>query len=129
MCKKMTVEDLFGSAGLLPCGPVAWGQPCPERRKGIYVVVIDSEIVYIGRTKRPLARRIREFYLHKYGDKRPHHGGQEVLKMPDARLVYWCAAESPTEAETKMLDAFKDRNSRLPRANRRRGDRPPSTPL
>jgi hypothetical protein len=126
MREKLTIEDLFGSAGLSPCGPIAWDQDCPERGKGVYVVVIDSEIVYIGRTKRPLAQRIREFYRHKHGEKRPHRGGQEVLRMLGARLVYWCAAENRTEAETKMLDAFKNNNGRLPRANRRRGDRAPS---
>ena len=64
MREKLTVEDLFGSAGFSPCGPVTWGEPCPERQKGVYVVVIDSEIVYVGRTRGPLAQRIREFYRH-----------------------------------------------------------------
>lgn len=126
MGKNLTVEDLFGSASLSPCGPVSWDKTCPEYRKGVYVVVIDSEVVYIGRTKRSLARRIREFYRHKYGDKRPHRGGQEVLNMPGPRFVYWCAAENPTETESKMLDAFKNIYGRLPRANRRRGDRMPT---
>lgn len=126
MREKLTVEDLFGSAGFSPCGPVTWGEPCPERQKGVYVVVIDSEIVYVGRTRGPLAQRIREFYRHKYGDRRPHRGGQEVLQMPGIRLVYWCAAENPTAAEAKVLDASKEREDRLPRANRRRGNRAPS---
>jgi hypothetical protein len=123
MREKLAVADLFGSAGLLPCGPIPWDQNCPERGKGVYAVVIDSEIVYVGRTKRPLAQRIREFYRHKYGDKRPHRGGQEVLNMPGTRSVYWCAIENPIEAESKMLDFFKNSSGRLPRANRRRGDR------
>jgi hypothetical protein len=123
MRETLTVQDLFRSAGLSPCGPVEWGKPCPEHQKGVYVVVIESEVVYVGRTERPLARRIREFYRHKYGDKHPHQGGQELLKMPGDRLVYWCAAENPAEAETKMLNAFKGCYDRLPRANRRGGDR------
>ncbi len=122
MREELTVEDLFGSAGLSLCGPVRWGEACPEHRKGVYAVVIKREVVYVGRTKRPLARRIREFYRQKYGKKSPHRGGQEILRMPGTRLVYWCAAENPTEAETRMLNAFRDCYDRRPRANRRGGD-------
>jgi hypothetical protein len=126
MCENLDIEDLFGSAGLSPSGPIPWGQDCPERGTGVYAIAIDSEIVYVGRTKRALAQRIREFYRHKYGDKRPHRGGQEILNMPGARLVYWCVAENPTEAERRMLDAFKNSRGRLPHANRRRGDQVPT---
>ena len=128
MREELTVEDLFGSAGLLPCGPVRWGEACPEHRKGVYAMVIKREVVYVGCTKGPLARRIREFYRQKYGKKSPHRGGQEILKMPGTRLVYWSATENPRAAETKMLDAFEGHKGRLPRANRKRGDRVPATP-
>ncbi len=127
MSAKVTVADLFGVAGLSPCDPVCWGEPCTERRPGVYVVVIDQTIVYIGRTKRPLSRRINEFYRHRYGDKRPHRGGQEVLNIPGVRFLYWCPSDDPRAAEAKMLRAFEDRYGRLPSANRRRGDRAPTT--
>lgn len=119
---SLTVSDLFAVAGLSPVGPISWGEPCVEHRPGVYVVLIEDAIVYIGRSKRPLSRRIREFYRHKYGDQRPHRGGQEVLNMTGARMVYWCATDAPRDAETSMLRGFEDVYGRLPTANRRRGD-------
>jgi hypothetical protein len=119
----MTLDALFTAAGLSPCGPVRWGEACAEQDSGVYVVVVDDAIVYIGRTRRPLSRRIREFYRHRYGDKRPHRGGQELFRIPGDRIVYWCPTADPCEAETKMLRAFEDFYGRLPAANRRRGDR------
>ena len=91
----------------------------------MYVVVTTPPemVVYIGRTKRALARRLREFYRHRYGDKRPHRGGQEVLRLPGERWVYWCATEDPRQVETALLDAFVTQTGKLPLANRRLGDR------
>jgi hypothetical protein len=34
----MTVEQLFRTAGLSPCGPVRWMQPVLESEKGVYVI-------------------------------------------------------------------------------------------
>lgn len=124
MSTKLMVADLFAVAGLSPEGPIVWGEPCLERRPGVYVVMVAESIVYIGRSKRPLSRRIREFYRHRYGDKRPHRGGQEVLNMPGVRFVYWCPSDDPRDAETKMLRAFEGCYGRLPAGNWRRGDRP-----
>lgn len=122
---SLTIADLFGSAGLAPQPPVRWGEPCKEHQPGVYVVEIDGTVVYIGRTRRSLARRISEFYRHRYGDKRPHREGQELLNLPGVRLVYWRATDEPRDAETKMLRTFEDRYGCLPIANRRRGDRKP----
>jgi hypothetical protein len=119
----MTVAQLFGAAGLSPFGPVAWGTPCDERVAGVYAVVIDDDVVYIGRAGRSLRRRLGEFYRHRYGDRRPHRGGQELLKMSGVREIFWCATNDARGAETQMLRAFEAYFQRLPTANRRRGDR------
>ncbi len=122
---RSTVADLFGAAGLSPVGPVRWGEPCAEDRPGVYIVTADRAIVYVGRTRRAIAKRLKEFYQHKYGDRRPHRGGQEVLRIPGVRLVYWCPTDDPRVAEARMLRAFERRYGRLPFANRRRGDQAP----
>ena len=118
----VTVAALFAAVGLSPSQSVEWGHPYPEQRPGIYVIEIDGRIVYIGRTKRALSKRIREFYRHKYGDTRPHRGGQELLIMPGTPFVYWCACDDPRDAETRMLHAYERACGRIPAANRRRGD-------
>ncbi len=118
----MTPDALFASAGLIRGGSVQWGEPCLERRSGVYIVAVEGVVVYIGRTRRPLARRIHEFYKHRYGAARPHRGGQELLLLPGIRTVYWAVTLSAREAETLMLKAFEARFGCLPSANRRRGD-------
>ena len=88
MTGYITVQEIFNAAGLLPCGPVSWGTPIPERSGGVYLIELmqpkerdGQSIIYVGRIKRSLRRRMREFYKHRYGEKRPHSGGQAILKV------------------------------------------------
>jgi len=118
----MTPNELFDAVGLSACGPVRWGEPCGEHEPGVYVIAIGREIVYIGRTKRSLARRIREFYNHRHGDPGPHRGGQAVLLMPGDRTVYWSPTNDSRDTEKRLIQTFVDHYGRLPTANRRRGD-------
>jgi hypothetical protein len=149
----MTVAELFDEAKLSPCGPVRWGTEIPEPSAGVYVVALVGEtklgcqvdadfleplerqrwlptepVIYIGQTTtQTLAKRLGQFYLHKYGDKRPHYGGQAVkllLHPPPPRSpfdlwVYWSLATDPRGSERTMIDAFKERVGTLPFANRR----------
>ena len=148
----MTVTELFDAAKLSPLGPVRWGTPIAESSKGVYVVALVGEanlgcqdaefleppeqerwlpnepVVYIGQTTtQTLAKRVGQFYLHKYGDKRPHYGGQAVKLLLHPRSpwhpcdlwVYWSPASDPRGSERTMIDAFKERVGRLPFANRR----------
>jgi len=105
---------------------VLWGQELPETRAGVYVVVADNgnhEIVYIGRTRRSLRKRLREFCRHRYGDKSPHRGGQEVLLHKCPLLVYWAPTADYAAAENSMIEYFKARTGGLPYANRVRSAR------
>jgi hypothetical protein len=56
------LEALFASVGLFARGPVPWNIDLPDDMPGVYVIVSDGEVVYIGQTTRSLARRLREFY-------------------------------------------------------------------
>ena len=38
MTGYVTVQEIFDAAGLLPCGPVSWGTPIPERSGGVYLI-------------------------------------------------------------------------------------------
>jgi hypothetical protein len=49
--------------------------PIPERSGGVYLIELmqpnrgdGQSIIYVGRTKRSLRRRMREFYKQRYGE-------------------------------------------------------------
>ena len=139
------VAKLFRAVGLRPCGPAQWREPISERRPGVYVValvgdcndgcgrtnvaylspaehdrwLVDQPVIYIGRTTRPLAQRLREFYRHRYGDRSPHRGGQAVLLLQCKLWVYWAPTNRLKEVERNMIAVFHDRTGALPFANRR----------
>ena len=84
----------------------------------MYLIQVGSVTVYIGKTKRPLAQRLREFYGHKYGNRAPHRGGQLLLTLPGERGVYWAATNRFRIAEHLMLEAFAAAHGGLPIANK-----------
>jgi hypothetical protein len=101
MTGSVTVQGIFDAAGLLPCGQVSWGTPIPERSGSVYLIELmqpkdddGQSIIYVGRTKRSLRRRMREFYNHRYGERRPHRAGQAILKFTPSLLVYWAGLAS-----------------------------------
>jgi hypothetical protein len=114
-------SDLFAAVGLSPSG-ISWGTPCPDTGPGVYVIAIDGAVVYVGRARRSLRRRLNEFYRHRYGDKRPHRGGQELLNMAGIRQVFWATTPDAANAEERMIRCFEQHQGRLPPANKRRGD-------
>jgi hypothetical protein len=136
----ITVTEVFGAAGLKPFGPVGWGTPLPETLPGVYVVAVvgdltdedyfeppdrerwqrDQPVVYIGRTRQPLSKRIKQFYRHKHGRTSPHRGGQAVLLLLCKLCVYWAPTQAPVEAEREMIEAFLRHTGALPYANRKR---------
>lgn len=116
----MTVAELFRTVDLIPNGPIPWMTPCEERSPGIYVVVAEGHgIVYIGMTKRTLRRRLSEFYRHRYGEPRPHSGGERILQLTGAREVYWSATDDPARIERLMIEAYRQRHNALPHGNSR----------
>ena len=46
----------------------------------------NEPVLYIGKTDRPIHKRVGEFYRHKCGDTSPHAGGQ-VVKLFAVRPV------------------------------------------
>lgn len=141
-----TVMQVFGEAGLRPLGPVLWGERIAESAPGIYVVALVSDpngrcdpvdvaylseselarwlhrqpVIYIGRTRRALARRLQEFYRHKHGKPSPHRGGQAVKLLTCQLWVFWSPTNDPVQAERDMIAEFRNQTGRLPFANRRR---------
>ena len=143
----MTVAEIFKSVNLAPCGPVPWQTKISERNAGVYVVALVNDpilagqwhadylpppelerwlpnepIVYIGMTRcrKGLAKRILDFYRHKYGNRSPHRGGQAVKLLNCALWVYWSPLLDALGCERRMLAAFEERAGRQPFANRLR---------
>jgi hypothetical protein len=148
----MTVSELFEAVEESPQGPVPWNT-LPEEygNGGTYVVSLSKDkdatcviearftssdeqerwlpnepIIYIGQTsKQTIAKRVRQFYRHRYGDRSPHRGGQAVKLLlepyttpPFELWVYWAPSPDPLDLEHKMLSIFKQRVGRQPFANR-----------
>jgi hypothetical protein len=149
MPSVITVAELFKAAKLRVCGPVRWGAKVPETKPGVYVIAIVSRpkshcgsrkvsylpapialrwiprqpVIYIGRTRRSLSRRVHQFYRQEYGDKSPHRGGQAVRLLKCGLWVYWSPTDNPFAAEDKMIERFREKVGRLPFGNRMRSSR------
>ena len=120
----MTIAELFRAARLSPCRPVGWGKPVKECGPGIYVIAEKpGRIIYIGRSSRSIAKRMEQFYCHKYGAKSPHRGGQEILLLNKPRSVYWAQTKDFRIAESRMIAAFEEHAGKLPYGNKKRGVR------
>lgn len=126
MTSPVTLEDMFTLIGAIPqSGP--WGCKDQENGSGIYIVTSDppkdgQPIVYIGRGK-SVKKRLRQFYRHKYGEPRPHHGGQDILKLPEQGHilgVHWAYTDNFKESEMLLIKAFKAMNNgKRPMGNKR----------
>lgn len=85
----------------------------------------DESILYIGQThnRRGLKQRLRRFYRHKIGRKRPHSGGQwiKTLNIINSLSIYWFETNKAYDYEERMLVYFSEqvsnKNIRLPFAN------------
>ena len=113
------LEDLFASVGLFPRGPVAWTIDLPDGGPGVYVLVSEGEVVYIGQTTRSLARRLQEFYRRQYGTKWPPREEPDMLGLERPLWVYWALTDDPRRAAAEMLRWFSRRCHQLPIGNRK----------
>jgi hypothetical protein len=77
----------------------------------------NEPALYIGQTTQPLCKRIRQFYDHKVGEKRPHAGGQVIKLLACDLWVYWCPTSDPVKVEKAMISAFEKQARQLPFAN------------
>jgi len=76
-------------------------------------------IVQIG----PISLNVTTPYKHRYGDPRPHRGGQEVIPFKRDLWVYWAATDNSVRAEHLMIERFRELVDRMPYANRVRASR------
>lgn len=141
----MTIDELFAAAGIAPSGTVAWGEAPAHKGQGVYVVIIDpaselvfderfeqfrdrwiecQHVVYIGRAV-ILDRRLKQFYRHRYGDRSPHNGGQDILLLGCEKMVTWAAVDDRFLAEDRLIEAFCTAHGRRPFGNRVRSARNP----
>ncbi|WP_156377801.1 hypothetical protein [Sphingopyxis sp. Root1497] len=94
----------------------------PDRLRAEWVE--DTDLVYIGKTDRTLAKRIGEFERFGNGEPVAHWGGRLVWQLPDPAMltIGWLelAPGQASSAEAAMLGEFFDRYGKLPFANLRR---------
>jgi hypothetical protein len=77
----------------------------------------NEPIVYVGKTDRPIRKRLGEFRLHKCGNPSPHAGGQVVKLLQCDLWVYWSPAANPYDTEHTMICAFRQQAGQIPFAN------------
>ncbi|HYC06472.1 MAG TPA: hypothetical protein VEG29_00975 [Candidatus Binatia bacterium] len=65
-------------------------------------------VLYIGRTRRPLAKRIGEYYETPLGANGPHAGGAwlKTLRGLERSRVWWAETEAQEEYEDALFTAF-----------------------
>ena len=83
----------------------------------------DQPIIYIGKAGGPgkeatLKRRLAQFYRHRWGERAPHNGGQDVHLLECPIWVFAASASEPRPMEKAMIAAFKKRVGHRPFANR-----------
>ena len=79
----------------------------------------EENILYVGMTKKSLARRIGAYYSTELGAGKPHSGGQWLKTLANlAELyVYYAPSSNPEEGERKMLTEFYEKQGDYPFAN------------
>lgn len=70
----------------------------------------SSLVVYVGRSSRPVAQRVREFGRHILGERSPHRGGELIKTFTsDVHLrVWWSESGDSSHAERQLLEAFRE---------------------
>lgn len=123
-----SADWLLDRVGLAPGGVADWGRPVLDHRPGVYIISLlqaasgPPRVVYIGRSKH-LARRLRQFFRHRYGASSPHRGGQEILTLSGQKTVHWAPTEAYVDAERRLLEAFYEQCGAWPLGNRIRSAR------
>jgi len=72
--------------------------------------LVDEAVVYIGKAT-SLSKRLRQFWRHRLGERRPHAGGHwlKALHTLDELHVFFAEAESPAHSaamEAALVDRF-----------------------
>lgn len=86
----------------------------------------DESILYIGKTDRPLRKRVNEYYGTKLGYGSPHRGGHwiKTLSVLHETFVHYIETTMPEESEGHLLRAFVARVTSSTREILRDSERP-----
>jgi transcription elongation factor GreA len=88
------------------------GRPAPtalERRLGEFWVP-GQKLLYVGRSERSLAARVKALYATELGRRRPHPGGHwlKTLRDRSSLVVWWAETDAGEEYEDAVLGAFAE---------------------
>jgi hypothetical protein len=76
----------------------------------------DEVVVYVGLSSRPLAKRVREYYVTPLGARSRHAGGWPLKTLSVPLSVHYAPTPRFAPAEQRMLDAFATATSEATRA-------------
>ncbi|MDP2711470.1 MAG: helix-turn-helix transcriptional regulator [Solirubrobacteraceae bacterium] len=79
----------------------------------------ETPLVYIGKSDRPLSKRVRELARYGAGHKEAHVGGRYMWQLADHAdlLVAWIITDQPVSLEAELIAEFEHARGRLPFAN------------
>ncbi|MFT9366725.1 MAG: GIY-YIG nuclease family protein [Gluconobacter sp.] len=125
----LSPQELFDWAGLAGHGPFPWREAIKERGSGIYIITAShkdekQEIVYIGRAKQ-LNKRLRQFFRHIPGNRRPHKGGETIIHLlgtGQELQIYYATCDNHIEFERIIINKFEEVCGIMPYGNKKRGD-------
>jgi transcription elongation factor GreA len=78
-----------------------------DRRLGEFWVP-GQRLLYVGRSEKSLAARVKALYATDLGHRRPHGGGHwlKTLREPASLVVWWAETDAGEEYEDALLSAF-----------------------
>jgi len=84
--------------------------------------VPGMEVLYIGKTKRPLKKRIGELIRHSQGWSKIHQGGEVLWQLRGYEVfeIGYLPRDEPKEEESRLIHQFKSKTFKLPFANRQK---------
>ncbi len=107
------------------CGPHRHRNPNVDTQLLRAKWVCDACVLYIGKTRRPLRKRIAEYMKAGQGKNHGHWGGRFIWQLQDCDelLIAWKPTpdENPHTVEKALILKFEQQYGRLPFANLRRG--------
>jgi transcription elongation factor GreA len=67
-----------------------------------------QRLLYVGRSDKSLAARVKALYATDLGNRRPHAGGHwlKALRDPVSLVVWWAETDAAEEYEDAILSAF-----------------------
>lgn len=86
---------------------------------GVYLILTE-DLIYVGKTKRTLRKRIKELIRYGKGLSSNHRGGRLIWRLPNVwnARIFYKRSNFPRELEKSLLKEFKQTHGKYPYGNK-----------